>query len=160
MKRTLALHLLFEGISLSIEENKQTLAELQIRELCVMLTKHAFDTHVDITLSELAFQDRIRSRKEGKDAYFVISKRLNAHEEVEASSSKQLIYISINDINRSSPLFSSSPSCTTITVDCGPLSGMTQDWLLSSGSVSAFAPSAFYFLFVCGLFKSAVVSFR
>lgn len=118
----MALHLLFEGVSLSIEENKQSLAELQIRELCVVLTKHAFDTHIDITLSELAFQDWIRSRREEKDAYFVISRRLNAHEEIETSSSKQLIYISINDISRSSPLLSSASNITSIMVDCGPLS--------------------------------------
>ena len=118
----MALHLLFEGVSLSIEENKQSLAELQIRELCVVLTKHAFDTHIDITLSELAFQDWIRSRKEEKDAYFVISRRLNAHEEIETSSSKQLIYISINDISRSSPLLSSASNITSIMVACGPLS--------------------------------------
>lgn len=122
---TLNLH--FEGVSLSIEENKRTIAELQIRELCVIVTKHAFDSHIDITLSDLAFKDCIRSQKEDKDVYFIISRRLTTSETIETLSSKQLIYISIDDISRSSPLLSSVPNRLSVVVDCGPLSCKISD---------------------------------
>ena len=122
-KPTLSMRLLFPGVSLSIENDNKTLAEFQIRHFCVSVVEQAFSIHVDITLSELVGKDTTRSASQKKETYFIVSKRIDALEQVDETSQNQLIHVEVDVVKRSSPRFQLAPSHITVGIELGPLSG-------------------------------------
>ena len=152
-KPTLSMRLLFPGVSLTIENDDETLAEFQLRHFCISVVEQAFSLHVDITLSELVGKDTTRSVSQKKESYLVISKGMDALEQVDDTSQNQLIHVEVDVVKRSSPRFQSAPSHITVGIELGPLSGRIGFSMSYSGHFPSIDFPDFQFLFA--YFESA-----
>ena len=152
-KPTLSMRLLFPGVSLTIENDDETLAEFQLRHFCVSVVEQAFSLHVDITLSELVGKDTTRSVSQKKESYLVISKGMDTLEQVDDTSQNQLIHVEVDVVKRSSPRFQSAPSHITVGIELGPLSGRIGFSMSYSGHFPSIDFPDFQFLFA--YFESA-----